>query len=723
MFFAIQGALVGMAGNWRKIVEKIAYIPLFLILAAIPFLTWGHFYATRVLAGFSGTSVTAAVFDQNSLLFDDSGNLICEIHGEVNRTPVPLNQVPAHVQKAFVAIEDERFYRHSGVDLKAILRAMYSYYKSGRFTEGASTITQQVVKLHFLSPEQSLRRKIREAFLALEFERRYSKDEILEFYLNRVYFGEGAYGIQSAAKVYFNKDSSELSLAEGALLAALVQAPSIYDPYLNPERALQRRNVVLKKMIEQNLIPEYQGLEAQQTPVELKGEAKPETYHSYYIDYVMDEAIALVGADKLFKGGLKIYTTFEPEIQKKAEEIFARSDLFPSDKVEAALAMVENGTGAIKALVGGRHYGTRRGFNRATQMFRQPGSAFKPIAVYAPAFELGYGPESIILDTPFKVGDYEPRNPGGDYYGPVTIRSALQWSRNVAAVRLLSQIGVDRGYEMAGKMGFELVEEDRCLPLALGGLTRGVSPLQMAGAYAAFTNQGIFIKPYAVKYIEDSRGQTIYRCPGGTQVMKASTADTMKDVLRTVVDSGTGYRARIPGIEVAGKTGTTELPDTAMFRGLTGNKDAWFVGFIDHYTAAVWMGYDEKDMDRMHYLTFYGGNYPAEIFRLVMARVIGLDERSLERDNIARAQDVDNRHDQPKRQEELKNSDDSKKLEESKNQDDSNKQEEVKKDTEEVKNQQNNLKKEEKDDSPKLPAPSKPQSEEQKGEPPAKSTP
>jgi len=705
-----------MAGNWRKLVEKIACIPLFLILAAIPFLIWGHFYAGRVLADFSGTSVTAAVFDQNSFLFDDNGELICEVYGEVNRIPVPLNKVPVHVQKAFVAIEDERFYSHSGVDLKAILRAIYHYCKSGRFTEGASTITQQVVKLHFLSPEQSLRRKIREAFLALEFERRYGKDEILEFYLNRVYFGEGAYGIQSAAKVYFNKDASDLSLAEGALLAALVQAPSIYDPYINPEGALRRRNIVLEKMVEQNFIPEYRGLDAQRKPVELKGEEKPENHHSYYIDYIVDEAIALVGDNKLFKGGLRIYTTLEPEIQRKAEEVFAKSDLFPSDKVEAALAMVENGTGEIKALVGGRHYGARRGFNRATQMFRQPGSAFKPIAVYAPAFELGYSPDSIILDTPFKAGNYEPRNPGGDYYGPVSIRTALQWSRNVAAVRLLDQIGVDRGYEMANKMGFELVEADRCLPLALGGLTRGVSPLQMAGAYAAFAGRGVFIKPYAIKYIEDSRGQIIYRCPEGIQVMKASTADTMKDVLCTVVNSGTGYRARIRGTEVAGKTGTTELPDTAMFRGLTGNKDAWFVGFTNRYTAAVWVGYDEKDMDRTHYLTSYGGNHPAEIFRLVMARVMGLDEDALEGNYTARPQDAVNQQESPQEKRvESKEQEDLKKQEDLMKQDNSKKQDEIKKEQEEAQKQKNDLeKKEGKKDPATLLTPPVPRAEEQK---------
>lgn len=616
-----------MAGNWHKIATVIIYTMLLIFLATLPFMIWGYWYANQVLAGFSDENNDFTAFEQNSVLYEDNGSLICQIHGEVNRTPVPLAEIPEHVQKAFVAIEDKRFYNHHGVDLKAIIRAALNYYKHGRITEGASTITQQVVKLYFLSPEQTLQRKIKEAFIALEFERRYSKEQILELYLNRVYFGEGAYGIQSAGKVYFNKESGALTLPEGALLAALVQAPSAYDPFLNADGSLQRRNVVLEKMVEQKFITKELGTKAQQKPIELIDEVKTENYYSYFIDYVISEAIAVAGGEKLFKGGLKIYTTLEPEIQKKAEEIFARAYLFPANEVEAALAMVENGTGAIKSLVGGRHYETKRGLNRATQMFRQPGSTFKPIAVYAPAFEMGYRPESIISDTPFKVGSYEPHNAGGGYYGEISIRTAVQWSRNVAAVRLLNTIGVDHGFEMANKMGFELVEADRCLPLALGGLTRGVTPLQMAGAYATFSNRGIFTRPYAIKYIEDAQDRTIYRHPVGSRVMKDSSAESMKDVLRTVVDSGTGSRARIRGVAVSGKTGTTELPDIAVFKGLNGNKDAWFVGSTDRYTTAVWMGYDEKDMDRTHYLTSYGGSQPAEIFRLVMAGVTGTDEK------------------------------------------------------------------------------------------------
>jgi len=622
------------------------------LVFAVAFLIWPHLYAGRVLAGFSGAGAGAAAPGQTTFLYDHNGNVTSEVHGEINRVPVPLEKIPEHVQKAFVAVEDERFYRHHGVDPRAIVRAVFSFYTAGRVTEGASTITQQLMKLNFLSPEQTLRRKVKEAALAVEFERRFTKDEILEFYLNRVYFGEGAYGVQSAAKVYFNKDSRELNLAEGALLAGLVQAPSAYDPYINQEGALRRRNVVLEKMVEQGVIGKDTGVKASKEVLNLREGSGPgdTKNHSYFIDRVIDEAVAAVGEEKLFKGGLRIHTTLEPEIQKKAEEIFKRPDLFPDREVEAALVLVENETGAVKALVGGRQYEARRGFNRATQLVRQPGSAFKPVAVYAPAFETGYGPDSAVSDTPFKSGNYEPHNSDRSYYGQINVRTALQWSRNVAAVRLLNQIGIDRGYEMARKLGFELVEEDRCLPLALGGLTRGVSPLQMAGAYAAFANHGIFTKPYTIRYIEDAEGKVIYRHPEGAPVMKASTAETMKDVLRTVVAYGTGHRADIRGVEVAGKTGTTELPDTPVFRGLRGNKDAWFVGFTPRFTAAVWMGYDEKDMDGRHYLTSYGGNQPAEIFRLVMAGVMGVDDRPVPGKTTAPDQELEQEQDDTGRQ-------------------------------------------------------------------------
>ena len=609
-----------------RALNVLLFILVLFIVAAAPLVYYGHKYAAGVLDGFYNQQVLASSFASNTFLYQDNGDLLFEIYGEINRNPVSINKVPLHVQRAFIAIEDERFYNHRGVDLKAIVRAAVDYYRSGEINQGGSTITQQVMRMYFLSPEQTMQRKIREAVLALEFERRYSKSDVLELYLNRVYFGEGAYGVQSASKVYFNKSTEDLSLEEGALLAALVQAPSSYDPYYNATDAVWRRDIVLDKMSEQGYISPRQRNEAQDKPIELESADKIGNYESFFIDYIIDEAMEVVSSDSFYEGGLKIYTTYEPEIQKKVEEVCSRDSLYPAKQLEVAVVVVENGSSEIKALIGGRQHVVTRGFNRATQLKRQPGSAFKPIAVYAPAFELGYSPSTTIYDTPFSLAGYEPKNSGGGFYGPVSIRTAIQWSRNVAAVRLLDQIGINEGFTMAQKLGFDLVEDDRCLPLALGGLTNGVTPLQMAGAYETFANEGTYIKPYTIKRIEDAQGDVIYENSAkGTLVMKPSTADYITECLRGVVNGGTGTMARLKDVQVAGKTGTTELPNTPEYRGINGNKDAWFAGYADKYTTVVWLGYDEANMSRKNYLTSYGGNQPAEIFRLVMASVLDID--------------------------------------------------------------------------------------------------
>lgn len=574
-----------------------------------------------------GKPTDARAVARNSFIYDAQGNVLYELHGEINRVPVGLEQIPVHVRQAFIAIEDERFYQHPGVDLKAIFRALVGNITARRIAQGGSTITQQVIKTYYLTPERTFSRKIKEIFLAINFERTHSKDEILEMYLNRIYLGEGAYGVQAAARAYFNKDVGELTLAQGALLAGLTQAPSLYDPYVNPDLALERRNTVLAKMLEQGMIEQEQYQQAIAEPVKLQRPEKKQQSQKYafFIDQVISEAIARLkdmgGDDLVFNGGLKIKTAFEPALQDAADEAFARAG-FDDDKMQGALVLVDNRTGAIKAVIGGRQHEARLGFNRATNLRRQPGSTFKPLAVYGPAFEMGYVPSSIVKDIPQRYGDgYSPKNADGGYYGDIPISVAVQWSRNAAAVWLLNEIGVEKGMEFARRLGIDLVPEDAHLPLALGGLTRGVSPLQMAGAYAAFANGGLYCEPHAIEQIIDDQGNIIYQAPVPRRVMQQSTAEKMTDVLQNAVRAGTGRRAYVPGVPVAGKTGTTELPKTATFRGLSGNKDAWFVGYTDRYTCAVWVGYDEKDMDRSHYLRFYGGGLPASIFHDLIFRI------------------------------------------------------------------------------------------------------
>lgn len=600
--------------------KKLALSLVIIFIACIITATGYAFYVLR-------TPVSAMAVAKNSFVLAQDGEVLAELHGEINRVPVSLDTVPRHVQDAFIAIEDERFYNHHGIDIKAIARALFDNIAKDGIVQGGSTITQQVIKNYYLSPERTFSRKLKEAILAVNFEMEHSKEEILEMYLNRIYLGEGAYGVKAAAKIYFDKNVEELDLAEGALLAALTQAPSSYDPYINPESAKERRNIVLTKMVEQGLIDRFSADEAITLSIELKKPEKQQVVsrYPYYADHVIEEAKNEIGEDMLYAGGVKIYTAFEPAIQEVADTVFA-GQKFRDDQIQGALALINSSTGEIKALVGGRKYETSLGFNRATHLKRQPGSSFKPIAVYGPAFEMGYTPYSIVKDSPRKWGEYQPRNSNGKYYGNITIKTAVQWSRNLAAVSLLDEIGVEQGVDFAKRLGIQLTKEDRYLPIALGGLTKGVSPLDMAGAYAAFANGGNYVKPHAITRIEDAEGNVLYQAPVAKRVMKPDTSEKMTEVLKTVVKSGTGRRAGVRGYDVAGKTGTTELPDTPQFKGLKGNKDAWFVGYVEDYTCAVWMGYDEKDMDRNHYLRSYGGDEPAAIFGRVMYGILRPNE-------------------------------------------------------------------------------------------------
>ncbi|MFZ5597496.1 MAG: transglycosylase domain-containing protein [Bacillota bacterium] len=560
--------------------------------------------------------------ETNTVILDRRGSLMTELHGEKNRIPVSLDQVPENVRNAFIAIEDERFFSHSGVDLRAILRAFYDNTRKGEIVQGGSTITQQVIKMYYLSSERTYARKAKEAVLSMRFESSHDKKEILELYLNGIYLGEGAYGIQAASRTYFGKDASELTLAEGALLAGLTRAPSYYDPYLNPDAAQKRRNLVIDKMQELRLINSVDADRVRRAPLELKpAPIRDEGKKSFYIDNVIDEAINIVGREAVYQGGLKITTAYDPAMQSVMDRVIEGED-FQDDRVQCAVVLLDSEKGEILSLAGGRKYSTARGLNRATQMRRQPGSAIKPVAVYGPAFEMGYGEDSMVEDIQRDWAGYRPKNYDGQYWGRITIERAVQWSRNLAAVWLLDRIGVDRGYEFASRLGIKLEDSDRTLALALGGLTSGVTPLEMAGAYSAFASGGYYTPPHAITSIEDSSGKVIYRTPKPVLVMKPSTAARVTNVLKSVVSGGTARQSAVRGYEAAGKTGTTELPPAPTFKGLRGNKDAWFVGYVDKYTCSVWVGYDEKDMDRSHYLTTWGGWRSGIIFRKIMEGIL-----------------------------------------------------------------------------------------------------
>mgnify|MGYP000586757517 CR=1 FL=1 len=555
-----------------------------------------------------------------TLIYDKDGNLVTEI-GLENRVPVDIEEVPPVVKKAFLAAEDNRFYQHHGVDLRAIARAAWNNLTS-RATQGGSTITQQLVKNCFLTPEQTFKRKIQEAYLAIQLERRYTKNEIFEMYLNWIYFGEGAYGIQAAAYTYFGKDVKDLDLAEAALLAGLPRAPSLYSPYRDLTVATQRRNAVLDSMARYAYITPEQAAEAKRRPIELKASSvKDKQYpYPYFIDYVTEQLVARYGEAKVFREGLKVYTTLDPKIQAYAEAAVADSRNFPAttrDKngilqPQGAAVVLDPHTGYIKAIVGGREHTQARQWNRATRTRRQPGSAFKPIFVYGPAVdELGLGPASVIDDIPLKFPNWAPTNYDGRYRGLITMRTALTWSVNIAAVKVLQEVTLPKAVAFARELGITTLRPDKeGLASALGGLYEGVTPLEMAGAYGTFANGGVYVEPTAIIRVEERDGTVLEQfTPRKKRVMKPTTAWLITDMLRSVVQQGTGTAAQIGGRPVAGKTGTTDK-----------RENVWFCGYTPELVSVVWIGYDDQKKPLPY--GSYGGTYPARIWRQIMSQAL-----------------------------------------------------------------------------------------------------
>ncbi|MDK2821340.1 MAG: penicillin-binding protein [Clostridia bacterium] len=567
-----------------------------------------------------------------TFIYDKDNNLVEELHGEQNRIIVPLEKIPEDLKNAVIATEDARFYQHHGIDLKAIARAIFINLTSGHIREGGSTITQQLAKNAFIEkPEKTIKRKIQEAFMAIQLERTYTKDEILEKYLNIVYLGPGTYGVEAASQYYFGKSVEELNLAESSILAGLIQAPALYSPLNkdNEEATKARQAHVLDNMVKYGYITQEEAEQAkkQKLTYEKANNTQEAAKYPYFVDAVIEEASRLlenkgIESSQLFTGGLKIYTTLDPKVQSKMEEVYSDSKNFPasstSDRlIQSAMVVLDPSSGEVRGLIGGRDYITRRGYNRAIQATRQPGSIIKPLVVYGPAVEKGYPPAHVIYDIPTSFGKYTPHNYDGRYRGMISMREALRWSVNVPAVRMLKTIGVETAYQYGTKLGLPLRPEDKNLTLALG--TTSVSPLQIAGAYGAFANRGVYIKPHLVTKITDRKGHVLVKVvPQKTPVWSEQTAYLVTDMLQTVVRSGTGTRARM-NRPVAGKTGTTSLPEKYSY--LHGEMDAWFVGYTPELVGVVWMGYDEFDPE--HYLkSVFGGGHPASIWKKVISAAL-----------------------------------------------------------------------------------------------------
>lgn len=569
--------------------------------------------------------------DLATFFYDQNGQQVATRFLE-NRIPVSFDEIPDTVKEAFLAIEDRQFYDHHGLNLYRLAGAVWANIRHGWGSQGASTITIQLANNAFLDHrEKKLERKVQELLMAIQLERMYSKDEIFEMYMNLIFYGNGSWGIQSASKSYFGKDVKDLTLAESAFLAGVVQRPATFDPYKNLDKATNRRNLVLEQMVRYGFISAEEAAEAKAEEFNLNDE--PLTFanrYPFFIDHAIQEAEEILeglGMDimDLYRAGLHIYTTMNTTVQSAMEDTYSNPDNFPKTNTErpiqSAMVVLDHRTGEILGLIGGREHVTRRGLNRATQMKRSPGSVIKPLVDYGPALELGFSPATVFDDVPVSypsIGKpYEPKNYDGQWRGLITMREAVKHSVNIAAVKTMDMIGVNAGFEFGKKLGLSLTDSDRNLSLSLGGLSRGFSPLEVASAYGAFANKGIRIEPYAIKKITDAEGTVLYQVkPRQHVVMSEETAFLMTDMLISVVESGTGTRAKM-NRPVAGKTGTTQLPDIPELRNKKGNQDAWWAAYTPEYTGVVWMGYDITD--GQHYLNqIYGGRYPAQIWKSVM---------------------------------------------------------------------------------------------------------
>ncbi|MGE3401209.1 MAG: penicillin-binding protein 1A [Vicinamibacterales bacterium] len=547
---------------------------------------------------------------QATTLVDSKGRHAFTIFKE-QRIEVPLERVSPHLIRAIVAVEDQRFYDHGGVDVVRVAGAAWNNLLERRAAQGGSTITQQLARQSFLSSDKTFRRKFKEVVLAARIEREFTKEQILELYLNKVYFGDGLYGVEAASLGYFGKHAADVSLVEAATLAGLVKSPSSYAPTVSPERALARRNVVLQAMRGSGAIDRDAYADASKAPLELTDALRrEEAFGQYFKEEVRQQLVDRFGWERVYQGGLKVYTTLDLDMQKAAEaevmrgleqietrqaRLRGRRAAADPEPLQAALVALDPETGAVRAMVGGRDFGQSH-FNRATQAKRQPGSAFKPF-VYAAALEQGFSPATLIsgLDTPIMTlqGAWVPEDEHVDG-GAITMRTALRASSNRAAVQMLQQVGIDDTVRYAEKLGIGDVPRVPSLALGSGEVTL----LSMTSAYAAFANEGMVREPHVIERVEGADGETLYTAAVHEhRAVSEATAFLMTSMMADVINAGTAWQARQLGftLPAAGKTGTTN-----------DYHDGWFVGFTPTLVTGVWVGYDRPR-------TIMRGGYAAEL--------------------------------------------------------------------------------------------------------------
>ncbi len=555
-----------------------------------------------------------------STVYYNDGSVITSLKAEKDVYYLDYDKIPELVIDTFVSVEDKRFYEHKGVDYIAIVRAAWSLYTNKQITQGGSTITQQLSRNTYLSHEVSWERKITELFLARALETKYSKEDILEFYVNNVYFANGNYGIQSAAMGYFQKDVSELTLAEVVFLCAIPNNPEKYDPLTNLDAVISRRNQMLNTMHELGVITKEEYKEALVEKININAvKSEKNNFVETYIFECAAEILMKKGLTRnealasLYTEGYSIYTSVDKTLQKQLQMSLDANLATYTEvndegiyELQGAAVSIDNETGRVVAIVGGRSQATE-GYtlNRAFQSYRQPGSSIKPLVTYTPLLAEGYTADTIVVDKKAEGG---PANSNNKYSGPITIRDAVAYSKNTVAWKLFEEVTPQEGLKYLLNMNFEkIVSEDYVPAASLGGLTYGASVLEMTAAYATIENEGKYRYPDCITKITDSDGKIIYEASETEkEIYSPYACVVMTDIMKSVVEYGTGKNAAIDGLTCAGKTGTTD-----------NNKDGWFIGYTTYYTTGVWVGYDmPREMDDL-----YGYTYPLQIWKAYMQEI------------------------------------------------------------------------------------------------------
>ena len=572
-----------------------------------------------------------------STILDAEGNEIKEIGGnDQNRTLITAEEIPQVLKDAIVSIEDQRFYDHNGVDPIRIIGALFANLQQGGISQGGSTITQQLIKLSYFSTsseDQTLERKAQEAWMSMQLEREYAKDEILAFYINKVYMSNNVYGMGTAAEYFFGKPITDVTLAEAATLAGMPQAPSLYDPISNAPDTQARRDLVLDMMVENEKITAEESAEAKTVQIEgsiidHSGDVNTSLVIDPYIQLVIDEVAEKTGLD-VYEGGLTITTNIDMDAQQRLYDIVNTYDYieFPDDLLQTGVSMVDVNTGAIQAVSGGRNQNVQLGLNRASTLERSIGSTMKPMSVYGPAIEyLDYSTGTLVVDEEYSYSDgSEINNYDNEYNGDQTIREALVDSRNIPALKTFQEVGADNAFSFLQKLGITITNDDQEYLVESNAIGGVATPIQLSAAYAAFANGGTYYEPYTVQSVTTAEGEEFTFEPNGTEAMKESTAYMITDMLKDVITEGTATNAQISGLPQAGKTGTTNYTDDEL-AAVGGTNvpyaapDAWFAGYSTSYSISVWVGYD-RPQDYGNFLDYQTQSLTRDIYRELMSYV------------------------------------------------------------------------------------------------------